>query len=71
MPAPKDPKDYEAWRQKLRVARRKNLYRPVSLSVYMRPFIRQTIEEKMPVDKGLAFLDQKRAEYHKLHDKRE
>jgi hypothetical protein len=69
MSAPKDPEKYEAWRKKLRDARKKNLYRTLPLKVYLRPFIRQTLEEKMPVKEGLAFLDKKTLEYKKMYGK--
>lgn len=42
--------------------------RKKSLSVYLRPFIRETIEKKMSVEKAFEFLDKKTKEYHRLYD---
>jgi hypothetical protein len=42
--------------------------RKKSFSVFMRPFIRETIKKGMPVEEGLAYLDEKRKKYHELYD---
>jgi hypothetical protein len=42
--------------------------RKKSFSVFMRPFIREIIEKKMPVEKGLAYLEKKKKEYHEMYD---
>lgn len=42
--------------------------RKKSLSVYLRPFIKEAIEKKMSVEKAMDFLDQKKKKYHELYD---
>lgn len=37
-----------------------------SFSVYMRPFIRETLEKRMSVEEGMKFLDEKSKEYKKI-----
>jgi hypothetical protein len=50
------------------VSKRYMKSRKKSYSVYLRPFIRETIAKKMSVEKALAFLDEKTKEYHRLYD---
>jgi hypothetical protein len=35
------------------------LARKKSFSVYIRPFVQETVEKQMPVEEGLKFLDEK------------
>ena len=39
--------------------------RQKSFSVWIRPFIKETLEKKMAVEEGLKFLDGKTAEFNK------